>query len=244
MATLKHKESEQISTRLSPKEAQEIDRLVDLGFYINSADFLRQAVREKREAIEVVELRKVAPKKARQEVLVYLQKHGRSYASDGGFSQPPRALPHREGNPCQKRSPQPLAFAVQPRTAASLPRATPHRLPIAARSRRPTAPCGSGPGRRNRKAVATPRAYLLDVLGGRSPSMPSAFPAGARDPRVGICGETDYARRFSGRRTLITGWMKAFGSLLLAVRGTLVDLARCSAEVVAIGRLLSLGATP
>ena len=64
--------------------------------------------------------------------------------------------------------------------------------------------------------------------------MPSAFPAGARHPRFGICGETDPARRFSGRRTLITGWMKAFGSLLLAVRETLVDLARCSAEVVAI----------
>ena len=55
---------------------------MDLGYYMNSADFLRQAVREKLETIEVVELRKVAPKKAKQEILAYLQKHGRTYASD------------------------------------------------------------------------------------------------------------------------------------------------------------------
>ncbi len=48
-------------------------------------------------------------------------------------------------------------------------------------------------------------------------------------------------RNLAGRRVAIVNDVINAGS---AVRGTLVDLAQCSAEVVAIGTLLALGATP
>ena len=48
-------------------------------------------------------------------------------------------------------------------------------------------------------------------------------------------------RNLAGCRVAIVNDVINAGS---AVRGTLVDLARCSAEVVAIGTLVSLGATP
>lgn len=82
MPELKQKERDQISTRLSPKEVDEIERLVDKGFYMNTADFVRQAVREKLEAIEIVEVRSISKRRARQEVLDYLKRQGRCYPSD------------------------------------------------------------------------------------------------------------------------------------------------------------------
>jgi Arc/MetJ-type ribon-helix-helix transcriptional regulator len=76
------KEHELFSTRLSQEEAQKIDELVEAGVFLNRADFLRQAAREKLSSIRVMKLRTVGKEQARQEVFSYLEEHGKAYASD------------------------------------------------------------------------------------------------------------------------------------------------------------------
>ncbi len=67
----------------------------------------------------------------------------------------------------------------------------------------------------------------------RDPETPGLFPVSYRLP-AGL-------RNLAGRRTAIVNDVINAGS---AVRGTMTDLARCSAEVVAIGTLLTLGEAP
>src|SRR3990167_9797943 len=76
------KESELVSARLSQKEIEEIGRLVDEGFYMNTADFVRMAVREKLESISVINVRNVSEEKAKKEVLDYLKSNKKAYPSD------------------------------------------------------------------------------------------------------------------------------------------------------------------
>ena len=74
--------SELVSARLSPKEIDEIERLVGDGFYMNTADFVRMAVREKLESIKVIDIRNVTKEKAMKEVIEYLKKNNKAYPSD------------------------------------------------------------------------------------------------------------------------------------------------------------------
>ena len=57
---------------------KEIEVLVDMGFYMNTADFVGQAVREKLDTLEVLEVRTVSKEKAEQEILDYLKNHARA----------------------------------------------------------------------------------------------------------------------------------------------------------------------
>lgn len=79
---LKTKKSELVSARLSPKEMEEIEKLVEEGFYMNTADFVRTAVREKLESIKVIDIRDVSKEKAKKEVIEYLKERGTAYASE------------------------------------------------------------------------------------------------------------------------------------------------------------------
>ncbi len=78
----KQQESDQVATRLSSKEIEEIGKLVETGFYMNTADFIRQAVREKLESIEIIEPRNIPKNKAKEEILNYMKNKGRAYPSD------------------------------------------------------------------------------------------------------------------------------------------------------------------
>lgn len=78
----KHKESELVSARLSPKEMEMIDKLVGEGFYMNVADFVRMAVRDKLESIKVIDIRDVSREKAKKEIIEYLKNSKKSYPSD------------------------------------------------------------------------------------------------------------------------------------------------------------------
>ncbi len=75
-------ESEQISTRLSPVELREVDRLIKEGLFLNRADFFRTAVREKLESLRVIKVRKVSKETAREEIIDFLATHKRAYPSD------------------------------------------------------------------------------------------------------------------------------------------------------------------
>jgi len=63
-----------ISARLSSKELERVQNLVDLGLYMNMSDFVREAVREKLESIKIIEMREIDLKTARRDVLDYLIK--------------------------------------------------------------------------------------------------------------------------------------------------------------------------
>ena len=76
------KENDLVSARLSSREAEAIERLVEEGFYMNTADFVRMAVREKLESISVINVRNVSEEKAKKEVLDYLKSNKKAYPSD------------------------------------------------------------------------------------------------------------------------------------------------------------------
>ena len=78
----KQKESELVSARLSPKELEEIEKLVEEGFYMNTADFVRTAIREKLEAVKVIDVRDVGYEKAKKEIIEYLKNNKKSYPSE------------------------------------------------------------------------------------------------------------------------------------------------------------------
>ena len=82
MQKIQKKESELVSARLSPRELEEIEKLVEEGFYMNVADFVRTATREKLEAITVMDIRNVSEEQVKKEVIEYMKKNKSAYPSD------------------------------------------------------------------------------------------------------------------------------------------------------------------
>ncbi len=73
----------QLAVRLSRSDYDRIQQIVKAGLYRNSADFLREAVHEKLESMEVVSVRDVDAREAGQMIEDYLIKHpGPSFASE------------------------------------------------------------------------------------------------------------------------------------------------------------------
>jgi len=85
MPQLRHRESEQVSTRLSQSESTQIQKLVRMGFYMNESDFVRSAIREKLAAMEIHVIRDISMAKTKREILRYLRKHRIAYPSDIAF---------------------------------------------------------------------------------------------------------------------------------------------------------------
>jgi Arc/MetJ-type ribon-helix-helix transcriptional regulator len=73
----------QLAVRLSKSDYAKIQQLVEAGLYRSSADFLREAVREKLGSMEVVSVREADSFKAESMIEDYLSKHpGPSFASE------------------------------------------------------------------------------------------------------------------------------------------------------------------
>ena len=66
-------------TKLTSFEYRKIVELVDIGMYLNVSDFLREAVRDKLEEIQVVKVRDVNYKTAEKEVLGYYKNYQAAY---------------------------------------------------------------------------------------------------------------------------------------------------------------------
>jgi Arc/MetJ-type ribon-helix-helix transcriptional regulator len=79
---LKQIESEQVSARLTRREADQIDELVEMGFYLNRSDFIRQLVRKELGNLAVIESRQIPTNQARKLIEEYFEKHPVSYPSD------------------------------------------------------------------------------------------------------------------------------------------------------------------
>lgn len=78
----KTKQSDLVSARISPKELETIEMLVDEGFYMNMADFVRTSVREKLETIKIVDVRNVNAGKAEKEIIEFMKQNRNAYPSD------------------------------------------------------------------------------------------------------------------------------------------------------------------
>jgi len=80
---LQEKETYQLAVRLSKADYAKVQQLVEAGLYRSSADFLREAVRDKLGSMEVVGVRNVDARKAERMIEEYLVKHpGPSFASE------------------------------------------------------------------------------------------------------------------------------------------------------------------
>ena len=71
-----------VGAKLTRYEIGQINKLIELGLYLNPSDFIRNAVREKLAAIKVIEYRDVNYDIAKKEVAGYFQMKGEAYASD------------------------------------------------------------------------------------------------------------------------------------------------------------------
>lgn len=71
-----------VGTKLSPTEHETLQKIVNSGAYLNVSDFVRGAIRDKLEGIEIIKLRDVDYKTAKKEVLGYYKKYGDAYPSD------------------------------------------------------------------------------------------------------------------------------------------------------------------
>ena len=61
--------------RLAKADYDMIQKLVEAGLYRSSADFLREAVRDKLRTMEIISLRDVDLKTAEKMIIEYLKKH-------------------------------------------------------------------------------------------------------------------------------------------------------------------------
>jgi len=76
-------ETNQVAARLAKADYDMIRKLVEAGLYRSSADFLREAVRNKLRTIEVTSLRDVDVKTAEKMIEEYLETHsGSSFVSE------------------------------------------------------------------------------------------------------------------------------------------------------------------
>lgn len=80
--TVKSKGAKMIGVKVTPLENKKIHKLVEAGVYLNTSDFMRDAVRDKLEDTEVIYLREVDYKTAKKEVLAYYKKFREAYPDE------------------------------------------------------------------------------------------------------------------------------------------------------------------
>ncbi len=68
--------------RLTEHMERRIQQLVEEGMYTSVSEFIRDAVREKLEDIEVIDLRDISYKQAKKEILDYIKSKGRAWTSE------------------------------------------------------------------------------------------------------------------------------------------------------------------
>ena len=71
-----------IGSMVSAVELEQIKQLVESGVYLNTSDFVRDAVRDKLAAIKTIKYRDVDYETAKKEVMGYFQERGEAYPSE------------------------------------------------------------------------------------------------------------------------------------------------------------------
>jgi Arc/MetJ-type ribon-helix-helix transcriptional regulator len=71
-----------IGSKVPAVELEQIKQLVASGVYLNTSDFVRDAIRDKLAAIKTIKYRDVDYGTAKKEVMGYFQERGEAYPSD------------------------------------------------------------------------------------------------------------------------------------------------------------------
>ena len=71
-----------MGSKVSPVELEQIKQLVASGVYLNTSDFVRDAIRDKLAAIKTIKYRDIDYDTAKKEVMGYFQERGEAYPSD------------------------------------------------------------------------------------------------------------------------------------------------------------------
>ncbi len=71
-----------IGTKVPGGEFEQIQGLIEVGAYLNTSDFVREAVRDKLASIKVVKYRDLDYEAAKKEVLGYFKSRSEAYPSD------------------------------------------------------------------------------------------------------------------------------------------------------------------
>ncbi len=71
-----------VGSKVSAVELEEIKKLVAAGVYLNTSDFVRDAIRDKLAAIKTIKYRDVDYETAKKEVMGYFQDRGEAYPSE------------------------------------------------------------------------------------------------------------------------------------------------------------------
>ena len=71
-----------MGSKVSAVELEQIKQLVASGVYLNTSDFVRDAIRDKLSAIKTIKYRDLDYDMAKKEVMGYFQERGEAYPSE------------------------------------------------------------------------------------------------------------------------------------------------------------------
>lgn len=71
-----------VGSKVSAVELEEIKKIVAAGVYLNTSDFVRDAIRDKLAAIKTIKYRDVDYETAKKEVMGYFRDRGEAYPSE------------------------------------------------------------------------------------------------------------------------------------------------------------------
>ncbi len=71
-----------VGTKVTSKEYEKINHLIEAGFFLSNSDFAREAIRDKLKSIEVIKIRDVDYDTAKKEVLGYYEKYQKAYQDE------------------------------------------------------------------------------------------------------------------------------------------------------------------
>jgi len=71
-----------VGSKVSAVELEQIKQLVVSGVYLNTSDFVRDAIRDKLAAIKTIKYRDIDYDTAKKDVMGYFQERGEAYPSD------------------------------------------------------------------------------------------------------------------------------------------------------------------
>lgn len=74
--TIPSRSNKTIGTKVTEKEYNKINELISEGLYLNSADFVREAIRDKLKSLNEITLRDIPKQQQKNEIIAYLKEKG------------------------------------------------------------------------------------------------------------------------------------------------------------------------
>jgi Arc/MetJ-type ribon-helix-helix transcriptional regulator len=71
-----------VGVKVTGREKEEMQKLIDAGVYLSFSDFLRSAIRDKLEEIKITKVKDVDRREAEKEIMGYYMKYKEAYPSD------------------------------------------------------------------------------------------------------------------------------------------------------------------